>query len=204
MGRRPPRSPRSSRVPETARWRACARPRSATARSARSSKPAEPHLAACVLFASAAAKDANASRELARRVAARATREASSRGFGAGGAAAWSRALWADLASLAGPHGALAEHLTREDAAAELLRAQLRVGDGAERTVAARRVLAGLQRGRGGDERGDGGDGSRAGNGAGNGAGTGAGTGAGAGAGTGADAAATGRAGGGAESFFSW
>jgi hypothetical protein len=104
----------------------------------------------------AAAAAAAATHDLVRRVTARAVREASSsaRGGGGGGGGgggfssldgggAWSRALWSDLASLAAPNGALSRHFSREDAAAELLRAQLRVGGGAERSVTVRRILHG-------------------------------------------------------------
>ena len=91
----------------------------------------------------AAAKDAVPSRDFVKRVTARAVREASGAKFSDGGSS-WSRKLWSDLAALASPHGALSAHLSREDAAAELLRAQLRVGGGAERSVSARRALQNL------------------------------------------------------------
>ena len=91
----------------------------------------------------AAAKDAGASRDFVKRVTARAVREASGAKFSDGGSS-WSRKLWSDLAALASPHGALSAHFSREDAAAELLRAQLRVGGGAERSVSARRALQNL------------------------------------------------------------
>ena len=97
----------------------------------------------------AAAKDAVASRDFVKRVTARAVREASGAKFSDGGSS-WSRKLWSDLAALASPHGALSAHLSREDAAAELLRAQLRVGGGAERSVSARRALQNLFGGGGG------------------------------------------------------
>ena len=72
----------------------------------------------------AAAKDAVASRDFVKRVTARAVRETSGAKFSDGGRS-WSRKLWSNLEALASPHGALSAHLSREDAAAELLRAQL-------------------------------------------------------------------------------
>ena len=107
-------------------------------------------IAATPAEVAAAAKDAAASRDFVKRVTARAVREASGGKFSDGGSA-WSRKLWSDIAALAAPHGALGEHLSREDAAADLLRAQLRVGGGAERSVSARRALQNLFGGGGGD-----------------------------------------------------
>ena len=81
--------------------------------------------------------------ELLRRVAASAVRDASgASGFPRGGPGAWSRRLWGDLAALAG--GALAGAVSKEDAAAELVRAQLRCGNGAGSADFARRALAEL------------------------------------------------------------
>ena len=102
-----------------------------------------------VVAAAAAAPDAAVATDLVRRVTARAVREATSSlnpkrtggGISPDGGGAWSRALWSDLAALAAPDGALSPHFSREDAAAELLRAQLRVGGGAEHTPTARRIL---------------------------------------------------------------
>ena len=81
--------------------------------------------------------------ELLRRVAASAVRDASgASGFPRGGPGAWSRRLWGDLAALAG--GAPAGAVSKEDAAAELVRAQLRCGNGAGSADFARRALAEL------------------------------------------------------------
>jgi hypothetical protein len=81
--------------------------------------------------------------ELLRRVAASAVRDASGpNGFPRGGPGAWSRRLWGDLSALQG--GAFAETVSREDAAAEMLRAQLRCGNGAGSADFARRTLAEL------------------------------------------------------------
>ena len=96
--------------------------------------------------AAASAATSAAADQLTGRLLAAAVREArrpgSSTNRGSSSSSlAWSRALWSDLSALASPSGALRRHFSREDAAAALLRAQLRVGGGAERDVLARRVL---------------------------------------------------------------
>ena len=117
----------------------------------------------------AAAAERDAAMDLVKRFAARATREgtsamrakksaggpASFRAFADDRGHAWSRALWRDLASLAGPDGVFGEHFSREDAAAELLCALLRIGGGAERSPLARRILSKVFSDGDGDDDGD-------------------------------------------------
>ena len=117
----------------------------------------------------AAAAERDAAMDLVKRFVARATREgtsamrakksaggpASFRAFADDRGHAWSRALWRDLASLAGPDGVFGEHFSREDAAAELLCALLRIGGGAERSPLARRILSKVFSDGDGDDDGD-------------------------------------------------